>query len=201
MQRLFRRLICRRRRSYFFRRNDWRAHRRHGFVTLRRYGRDGGGYGNRSFRGDGRSRRCRRFAGCFLRRRRFMRRSTQLWSRPRFGFKNWDFAFNGRQRRRRARRRGRRTALLLQELHDLIAHLRLNGTELVLDIDAVLLAQNKKILALHAQLSRQSENANFLFNLQAELPVRTNLAYPLLLQFSLSFPYRDAWGFFPRSTP
>ena len=83
-------------------------------------------------------------------------------------------------------RRGRRTAaLLLHELHDLIAHLRLDGTELTLDINRVLAAQSNKLLALHAQLSRQSENANFLFK-QAELPVLTILAYPLPLRLSPS---------------
>ncbi len=71
--------------------------------------------------------------------------------------------------------------MLLHKLHDLIAHLRLDGAELAFDINTVLAAQSDKILALHAQLTRQSENANFLV-LQAELPVRTNLSYPLPLR-------------------
>lgn len=83
-------------------------------------------------------------------------------------------------------RRGRRTApFLLHELHDLIAHFRFNGAELALDINTVLAAQSNKVFALHAQLARQSEDANFLFK-QAELPVLTTLAYPLPLRFSPS---------------
>ena len=59
---------------------------------------------------------------------------------------------------------GRRARpFLFDELHDLIAHLRFDGAELAFDINAVLAAQRNKIFALHAQLSRQSENANFLF--------------------------------------
>jgi hypothetical protein len=57
----------------------------------------------------------------------------------------------------------------LHQLHDLIAHFRFNGTELVLDGDPILMAQSEKIFALHAQLARQSENTYFLFN-QAKLP-------------------------------
>ena len=87
-------------------------------------------------------------------------------------------------------RSGSRAAgMSLHELHDLIAHLRLDGTELAFHINAVLAAQSNKIFALHAQLTRQSENTNFLFN-QAELPVLTNLAYPLPLRFSPSSPQR-----------
>jgi hypothetical protein len=53
-------------------------------------------------------------------------------------------------------------------LHDLIAHLGLDGAKLVFHINAVLAAQSQQVFALHAQLARQSENTNFLF-LQAEL--------------------------------
>jgi hypothetical protein len=68
----------------------------------------------------------------------------------------------------RSRTRSGSTATLLHELHDLIAHLRLNGTELILHINPVLAAQSHQVLGLYAQLPRQSENTNFLF-LQAEL--------------------------------
>ena len=89
-------------------------------------------------------------------------------------------------------RRGRRTApFLLHELHDLIAHLRFNGTELALDINAVLATESYEVFALHAQLARQSEDTNFLFK-QAELPVLTNSAYPLPLRFSPSLAGRAA---------
>jgi hypothetical protein len=54
----------------------------------------------------------------------------------------------------------------------LIAHLGIDGAELVLRVDAMLLAQGKEVLALHVKLARQRENADFLFLLlQAELPV------------------------------
>jgi hypothetical protein len=66
--------------------------------------------------------------------------------------------------------RCRRAAALLHQLHDQIAHLRLDGAELIFHINAVLATQIQQVLALHVQLTRQSENANFLF-LQAELPV------------------------------
>jgi hypothetical protein len=67
-------------------------------------------------------------------------------------------------RRRWRRRRGRSSLLAsLHQLHDLVAHLGLDRAELVLDVDAVLLAQGHEILALHLQLARQREDTDLLF--------------------------------------
>jgi hypothetical protein len=74
-------------------------------------------------------------------------------------------------------RRGLWTALLLQELHDPIALFRLDGAKLAFDINTELAAQSNKIFALHAQLSRQDVNANFLVN-QAELPCADYFGIP-----------------------
>src|SRR5262249_20183569 len=59
------------------------------------------------------------------------------------------------------------------QLHDLVPHLGLDGAQLVLYVDAVLLAQGQQVLALHVQLARQREDADFfsLLLLQAKLPV------------------------------
>ena len=70
----------------------------------------------------------------------------------------------------RGRRSGRRRGPF-HEVQNLVAHLMLDGAELVFRVDAVLFAQGKEVLALHAQLPRKRENADFLFLLQAELPV------------------------------
>jgi hypothetical protein len=51
-----------------------------------------------------------------------------------------------------------------------IAELSFNGTELVLDLDAILAAQSEQVFALQAQLTRQCEDTNFLDS-QAVLPV------------------------------
>jgi hypothetical protein len=61
---------------------------------------------------------------------------------------------------------------LLDQRNDLVAHLRLDAAELVLDVYPVRLAQLEQVGALHVQLTGQNINPNFLF-LQAELPVLT----------------------------
>jgi len=59
---------------------------------------------------------------------------------------------------------------MLHELHDAVAHLWLQGTELVLHIDSVFSTERDQVFALHVEFTSQSEDANFLFLLQAELP-------------------------------
>src|SRR5262249_1278785 len=62
----------------------------------------------------------------------------------------------------------------LDQFDDPVAHLRFDGAQLVLDLDAVLLTEDKEVLALHVQLAGQREDADF-FSLQAELPM---MIYP-----------------------
>jgi hypothetical protein len=51
---------------------------------------------------------------------------------------------------------------------DLVLNIRVNRTELVLNIQTMLLAQGQEILALHAQFTRQHEHPDlFLLRLQA----------------------------------
>ena len=71
----------------------------------------------------------------------------------------------------RARRGGQRGCGLgwsfagssFHQFEDLVALLGLDRTELVADVEAILLAQRQEILALHVQLSSQSEYAHSLF--------------------------------------
>jgi hypothetical protein len=64
------------------------------------------------------------------------------------------------------------TRSFLYQIEDLVALLGLDRTELVADVEAVLLAQRQEVLGLHVQLSSQSEYAHSLFLLlQAKLPV------------------------------
>jgi hypothetical protein len=74
-----------------------------------------------------------------------------------------------RHRGRRGWRRGGRA--LLQQQHDLFPDFRLDRTELVLRVDAVLLAESEEVLALQAQLTGKRKDAHLFFLLlQAELP-------------------------------
>jgi hypothetical protein len=70
------------------------------------------------------------------------------------------------------RRRGcghSNSATLAYEVLNRLDLFRLEVTELILDIQAMLAAQVEQILALHVQLARQGINSQFLF-LQALLP-------------------------------
>jgi hypothetical protein len=68
-------------------------------------------------------------------------------------------------------RRWRRGRTALHQIDDLVAHLGLDGAELALHVNAVLLAQDNEVLALHVQLAGKREDANFVFLLlQAETP-------------------------------
>jgi hypothetical protein len=94
-----------------------------------------------------------------------------------------DLAFRRRldwRRRDGARGLGRgRRRPALHQVNDLIAHLRFDGAQLVLGVNVVLFAQGKEVLALHAQFSRERENANLFFLLQAEPPCSITLTYDL----------------------
>jgi hypothetical protein len=60
----------------------------------------------------------------------------------------------------------------LYQVHNAVAHFRLNGAELVFHVDAVLFAESNEVTALPAQFTRQREHTDFLFLLlQDELPV------------------------------
>src|SRR5436305_1994345 len=66
---------------------------------------------------------------------------------------------------------GRLMSALLDHLLKLIALLRLQATELVLDVEPCLFAQIEQVLAIDLQFPRQCVNPNFL-SLQAALLVR-----------------------------
>jgi hypothetical protein len=71
-------------------------------------------------------------------------------------------------------RSGRCRGTFLNQGDDAVALVRLERTELILDIDSSLAAQREQILALHVQFARKREDANLVF-LQAQLPVLFNL--------------------------
>jgi hypothetical protein len=82
----------------------------------------------------------------------------------------------GRRHGRRNRCRRRRLGLggaALDQLQDLVADFRLDRAQLVLHVEAVLLAEDQEVLGLHAKLARECEDAHFFFLLllQAKLPV------------------------------
>ena len=60
----------------------------------------------------------------------------------------------------------------LDQLQNLITDFGPDRAQLVLDVEAMFLAQGEQVFALHAQFARQSENAHlvFILRLQAELP-------------------------------
>jgi hypothetical protein len=51
---------------------------------------------------------------------------------------------------------------LLDQRYNLVAHLRLDATELVLYVNAMSLAQVEQVFALHVQIPGQNIDANFL---------------------------------------
>jgi hypothetical protein len=112
----------------------------------------------------------------------FRRGSTTRFRRPasgtRSGVEIANHSLGGRSTRWRGCRRGRRWSgwcrtPFLNQQDDLIADFRFNRTQLILHIQPGILAHGQQVLAIHAQLTGQREDAHtlFLLRLQAELPV------------------------------
>jgi hypothetical protein len=82
-----------------------------------------------------------------------------------------------RHRRRGGRHRSWRRlcfgTAFLDQLKDLITNLWFDRTELVFDLETILLAESQQIFAFHVQFAGQGKDPNsfFLLRLQAELPV------------------------------
>src|SRR5439155_21111023 len=142
-----------------------------------------GGLGGRC-RGRGRRRRCRR-RGRGRSRGGWDRRPDQGWGggrarrieRPRPGLQVADLLGLGRQDRGRGLRRRGRGGPALDQLFDLVAHLRLDAAQLILHVDAVRAAEVEQVFTLQIQLTRQFVDTDFFFR-QAGLLERRHTRVP-----------------------